>query len=101
MMWLYIVGLVVSLAGLSVLDWRYKLAFWYDSRRTSLTLLWAVGIFIIWDLLGIALGIFHHGNSPYTLPLRLAPEFPLEEILFLTLLCYTTLLLYRALGRRW
>ncbi len=100
-MWLYIVGLVVSLAGLSVLDWRYKLAFWYDSRRTSLTLLWAVGIFIIWDLLGIALGIFHHGNSPYTLPLRLAPEFPLEEILFLTLLCYTTLLLYRALGRRW
>ena len=58
----------------------------------------AVGlvIFIVWDLLGIGLGIFFEGDSRYTSGISLAPELPLEEIFFLALLCYVTLLIWRA-----
>lgn len=99
-MFAYLAGLFVSLCGLVTLDWRHRLAFWYDARRSAWTLCIAVIIFIIWDVLGIALGIFFHGGSPWTLPLRIAPEFPIEELFFLILLCYVTLLLYRGLERR-
>ncbi len=95
MMWAYLLGLLVSLAGLAVLDWRFKLAFWCDAHRTRRTLLYGVLTFIVWDVLGIALGIFKHGQSPFALPFVLFPEFPLEEIFFLGLLCYTTLILFR------
>lgn len=100
MMWLYLAGLCVSLSGLALLDRRYKLAFWHNARPTALTIGVAVGIFIVWDIIGIALGIFFHGGSVWTLPLRIIPEFPIEELFFLTLLCYVTLLLYRGMERK-
>lgn len=93
--WYYLLALGVSLAGLMVIDWRYTLALWHDARRTLLTIGSGVGIFIIWDMLGIMFGIFMHGGGVYALPFRLAPEFPVEEIFFLTLLCYVTLILFR------
>lgn len=96
--WTYLAGLLFSISGLAILDWRYRLAFWYDARRTGLTLGCAVGLFIVWDIIGIAVGIFLHGNSPLTLPYRLFPEFPVEELFFLMLLCYVTLILYRGIG---
>ena len=99
MQWLYLVSLIVSLAGLATLDWRHKVAFWDDARRSSLVIAIAVGMFIVWDVLGITLGIFFHGGSPYALPFRLAPEFPVEELFFLILLCYTTLMIYRGASR--
>lgn len=95
MEWLYLISLIVSIGCLGLLDWRYKLALWYDRRRTLITLSIGVLVFIVWDLLGIQLGVFFHGNSQYSLPLRLLPEFPVEEIFFLILLCYCTLLIYR------
>lgn len=101
MQYLYLICLLVSLAGLAVLDWRYKLAFWYERKRTLKVLGAASLIFILWDTLGIALGIFLHGNGPYALPLRLAPQFPPEELLFIALLCYTTLLVTRWTERIW
>lgn len=99
MQWLYLGSLLVSIAGLATLDWQHKLAFWYDAKRTAFTLLFAVMLFIIWDFVGIRFGVFFHGNSSFTLPYRLAPEFPVEEIFFLCLLTYVTLLIYRGLGR--
>lgn len=97
--WTYLGALLFSLCGLGVLDWRYQLAFWYDVRRTLLTLGCVIGLFVVWDILGIAFGIFLHGNSPLTLPLRLFPEFPIEELFFLTLLTYVTLILYRGISK--
>lgn len=99
MQWLYLGSLLFSISGLTVLDWRYKLAFWHDARRTVVTLSFAIMLFVLWDFVGIWFGIFFHGNSPYTLPYRIAPEFPIEELFFLFLLTYVTLLLYRGLGR--
>lgn len=101
MQWLYLIGLIFSIACLIVVDYRYKLALWYDKRRTLLTVGIGVLVFITWDLLGIQLGIFFHGNSVYTLPVRLLPEFPVEELFFLLLLCYCTLLIFRGSEKIW
>lgn len=95
MQWAYFVALLLSIAGVALLDRRFRLAFWYDRNRTLLTLAVSLLVFVAWDLTAIGLGIFIHGNSPYSLPLTLVPHFPVEEIFFLFLLCYCTLALYR------
>ena len=100
MAWLYLASLVVALGCLVLVDKRYSLAFFADAKRTAVTLGVAIGLFIVWDFLGIWLGIFFHGGSVYTLPFRIAPEFPIEELFFLTLLCYSTLLTYRFFSNR-
>lgn len=93
----YLVGLIVSITGLALLDYRFKLAFWHNKMQTIYTLLVAIGVFIAWDICGIILGIFKHGSSAFNLPFTIAPEFPIEELFFLTLLCYTALMLYRGI----
>jgi len=92
---LYLVGLLVSIGCLSLIDRRYSLAFYHDARRSCLVMAAAIGLFIGWDLAGIGLGIFYHGSSHYALDFTLLPEFPLEELLFLFLLCYVSLLAYQ------
>lgn len=96
---LYLIGLVSAIGCLALIDYRYKLALFYRAKQTVLTLAIAVGVFVVWDALGIALGIFYHGGSPYTLGVWLGPEFPLEELFFLVLLSYVTLLIYRRVTR--
>lgn len=100
MQWLYLASLVLSLSCLVLIDKRYRLAFFYDARRTALTLAVAIGLFIVWDVLGITLGIFSQGESPFMLPLSLVPNFPIEELFFLALLTYVTLLTYRWVSQR-
>lgn len=100
MSWVYLVAIVVSTLGMGVLDWRYKLALWVDFRRTIVTVSIGVAVFIIWDIFGIALGIFFSGQSEFMTGVYLAPEFPIEELLFLTFLCYFTLTMYRILETR-
>lgn len=94
----YLAAIVFSMSGMVTLDWRYKLALFYTTRRTLITLAISVLIFILWDILGISLGIFFSGKSPYMSGIYLAPEFPLEELFFLTFLCYFTLVMYRFIG---
>lgn len=97
---LYLAALCISLLGLGLLDWRYRVALWDQPRRTALTLLLGVVLFVVWDAIGIGLGIFFRGDGPYMTGLLVAPELPIEELLFLTLLVYQTLLVWRALDRR-
>lgn len=97
---IYLIALAVSLAGLATLDWRYRLAMWADARRTLATLAAAVVVFLVWDGIGVALGIFFRGDAPYMTGLLVAPEIPVEEVLFLTLLCYQTLLLWIGFSRQ-
>lgn len=99
MQFIYLAGLLVGITGMAIIDWRHKLAFWYDAKRTALTVATTVLIFIVWDFLGIFLGIFKHGNSPYQLPFTLTSEFPLEELFFLSLLSYCTLVIYTGVSR--
>ncbi|WP_430868030.1 lycopene cyclase domain-containing protein [Demequina aurantiaca] len=98
--WLYLIGLLVGLAGLGTLDWRYRVALFSQPRRALVTVGIGVVFFLVWDLIGVGLGIFFVGSAPYLTGIMVAPEVPLEELLFLTLLCYQTLLLWLAFSRR-
>lgn len=97
----YLGALLVSIAGMLIIDWRYKLAFWHDKRRASLTILASVVCFLLLDCLHIFNDVFFAGGSRYYLPTRLLPEVPIEELFFLFLLCHTALVVYRFGEVRW
>ncbi len=96
----YLTALVVSIGGLVLLDWRYRVAVFAQPRRALATVGIGVPVFLVWDLAGVGLGIFFRGDAGYMTGVQLAPEVPLEEVFFLILLNYQTLLLWRALDRR-
>ena len=85
---LYLIAILISAAGIALLDRRWRLAAWASPARTSL----AVGIgtlfFLAWDAVGIAAGVFVKGDSPLLLGIDLAPHLPLEEPFFLAFLSY-------------
>lgn len=97
----YTLFLLVSLGGLAICDWRWKLAFFYNAGGATKVIFLGVIFFIIWDLAGIALGIFYLGQSRFTSGLEPLPGFHIEEILFLFLLCYTALIIYRGSEKAW
>lgn len=91
----YIIGLLTVIGLLLLADFRFKLAFYFDRNRTIKTLATAVGFFLIWDILGVTLGIFFPGDSRYTMHINILPLIRLEEIFFLSGICYLTLILWR------
>lgn len=101
MNFLYVSGLLFSLCCLLYMDYKYRLAFFVDSKRTVFVIIISVLFFLLWDGVGIARGVFFVGENSVTTGIHLAPELPLEEPIFLTLLCYSTLLLWQIGGRIW
>lgn len=92
MNFLYLGSLLVSLAGLVALDRKHKLAFAKNPKAATIAIAIPYLLFVIWDAAGIALGIFFKGQSQFLTGIMIAPEFPIEELFFLALLCYTTLI---------
>lgn len=88
---LYLAALLVSIAGMVVLDLRYRLFFRVAPWRAAIVLAIGVAFFLVWDLAGIGLGIFFRGDPSLLIGIQLAPELPLEELFFLVLLCYCTM----------
>lgn len=95
----YIFALVFSIVGLLIADWRYKLAFFADHNRAVRAIVGSLCFFVLWDAVGIVLRIFYTGSNTYISQVFLAPEFPLEEIFFLLLLSYSTLVIWRGLQK--
>ena len=91
---LYLAALTVSLLGMGLIDFKHKLALFAQPIRAAITIFVAVAVFLIWDLVGISLGIFFRGQGPYLTGITIAPELPIEEVFFLTLLSYTILISY-------
>lgn len=98
--WWYLAALLGSLIGMTLLDHRHKLVFFRHGKASAIAVSVGVLFFAAADLLGIALGIFFRGDSPYLSGITIAPEFPLEELFFLTLLCYSILAVYSFLQLR-
>lgn len=98
-MGIYLLALIASLVGLVLLDRRHTLVFFRDWLAGAVAIATGVVFFLVWDLFGIANGIFFRGESEALTGLLLAPELPLEEVLFLTVLCYSTLESFLGLGR--
>lgn len=96
---LYFGALLVSVTGMLVLDLRYRLFFRRDPWRAAAVLAIGLAFFLAWDVAGIRLGIFFRGNPDLLTGVLLAPELPLEELLFLTLLCWLTMNVYGWLTR--
>ena len=92
---LYLLALFISIGGLGLLDWRYRLAFFADAGRTLRVLGVGLALFVAWDLAGIDSGIFLAGDSRYATGIFLAPHFPLEELFFLVLLVYLPLVTWQ------
>jgi lycopene cyclase domain-containing protein len=94
----YLAALLISIAGLATLDFKFKLAIAKSKGYLCLILIPLV-FFLTWDLAGISAGIFFRGNTQHLTGILLATELPLEEIFFLILLSYSALLLLKAFTR--
>ena len=99
MNFLYLAALLVSLTGMVMLDRKFTLFFWADALRASIVLTVGVVFFLVWDMTGIAAGVFFRGEGPYMTGLLVGPELPVEEVFFLTLLSYMTMNVYAAISR--
>lgn len=90
MSWLYLAAIVVSGLCMGLVDHRWRL-FLFDRPRVALTAV-AVGfvLFLVWDLVAIELAVYSKGESPGMSGVDVAPELPLEELFFITFLCYIT-----------
>ena len=95
----YLSGLIFSLVGLGLLDWRFRTAFTINKKAAAFAILIPTIFFIIWDVAGIAMGIFFRGDTSHLTGIVLAPEFPIEELFFLLLLNYTALTLFTTVTR--
>lgn len=100
----YLGCLVVSLAGVLVVDLRHRLFLGRSPGRAAIVLAAGLVFFLAWDLLGIGLGIFFRAETAFMTGIVLAPELPLEEPVFLLFLCELTMVLFcgaeRLLARR-
>ena len=97
---LYLLALLIALTGMVVFDRRFRLFFWRDARRATIVLLVGLVFFLGWDLAGVGGGIFFRGETAFMTGLQIAPEVPVEEVFFLTLLCYLTMNVYGFASRR-
>lgn len=100
----YLLAILVSAAGVAVIDARWRLAAWLAPARTAITVAAGTLFFLAWDVVGIATGVFVKGGSPLLIGIDVAPQLPLEEPVFLAFLCYLGLVAWsgalRVLGRR-
>lgn len=87
----YLAALLVSIFGVATLDRRFTLFVFRDPARGAVTLLVGVVFFLVWDLVGIDLGIFFRGETAFMTGWQLYPELPVEEVFFLVLLCWLTM----------
>ena len=101
---LYLAAILVSAAGVALLDRRWRLAAWGTPGRTAAAVAIGTAFFLAWDAAGIAAGVFVKGDSPLLIGLDLAPHLPLEEPFFLAFLSYLALVVHagadRLLSRR-
>lgn len=95
----YLIALLVSIGGLACIDYRLRLALFAQPKRTLTIMAASIGLFIVWDIAGIVAKIFFIGQTTYLTGLRIG-EFPLEELFFLLLLNYTSLIMYLFIKRQ-
>lgn len=95
--WMYSLILFLSLTGLAICDWHWRLVFWESSvaaRAAATTIGCMIVGFIVWDIAGILLGVFYT-NTRYTLGWQIIlPNLPIEELVFLGLLSYCILVVW-------
>jgi lycopene cyclase domain-containing protein len=95
--WAYLVFVLLSTAGMAVLDVRFRLVLVGDAarrRRSLVVLACGAAAFLAWDLIAIERGFYERGDSPGMTGIEVAAELPVEELFFVAFLCYLTLVLH-------
>lgn len=95
---LYLVSLLISTACMVLIDWRFRLFFWHAPVRAAIVTVSGLVFLLVWDVIGIVTGLFRHLDSQFATGVLVAPDLPIEEVLFLTFLSYLTMVL--VLGAR-
>lgn len=95
----YLAALLVSLGCMLLLDWRFRLFFWRDAVSAAVVTALGLVFFLVWDVAGIANGIFFRGDGAIATGLVLAPELPIEEPVFLLFLVVCTMIIYTGATR--
>ena len=90
---LYLGALLTSAACMLLIDFRHRVFIFREPLRASMVIVLGTVFFLLWDLAGIGLGIFFQGTGPYMTGIMLAPELPIEELVFLLFLCHITMVL--------
>ena len=67
------------------MDYRLKVALFWRPRFFGTLLLGFICFFLVWDISGIVLDVFHTNPEWVTGIYVMTPDLPLEEFLFLTL----------------
>src|SRR4051794_6397041 len=93
---LYLLAILISAAGIAIIDARWRLAMWRSPASALIAVAVGTLFFLAWDAVGIATGVFLKGGSPLFIGIDLAPQLPLEEVFFLAFLCYTGLVVWAA-----
>lgn len=100
---LYLAALLVPTLCMMLLDHRFRLVVRREPKRASrtllITLVIGIAFFLLWDLAAIASGHYRTGQSPAMTGIELLPDLPLEELVFVSFLAYTTLVLWGLLAR--
>jgi lycopene cyclase domain-containing protein len=96
---LYLIALLLSLGCMLLLDWRFHLFFWRDAVSALVVTAVGLAFFLVWDIAGIANGIFLRGDAAIATGIVLAPELPLEEPVFLLFLVVCTMVIYTGSAR--
>lgn len=93
--YLYLAILLIGIGGLVLADWRLQLVF-FDSPLPALKSIGIlVGLLLAADIAGVKLGIFST-NQNFVTGIHIGtPNLPIEELFFLFLLSYLTLVLYQ------
>ena len=97
--WVYGAALAVSAGAMALVDRRWRLVGPRDSAVTAAVVAGGVLGLLAWDALGIVTGIFFRGQGPWLTGWQLAPELPVEEVLFLAFLTHVALVADAATGR--
>ncbi|MDO5635280.1 MAG: lycopene cyclase domain-containing protein [Micrococcus sp.] len=101
---MYLLALLLFSACYLLIDRRWRLVLFSDTPgRAVAVLLAGVAFFLVWDVVGIVTDVFWHGTNTVSVGIFLAPELPIEEVVFLWFLCHQTLIYVEGLPRlvRW
>ncbi len=93
--WFYLFVLLLGISGLILTDAKLKLVFFYQPRAAVKTIASLIVILLLADIVGIKLGIFFTNQHYVTGMYIVSPNLPIEELVFLFLLSYVTLLVFR------
>lgn len=99
MSFIYLVLLCLGIGCMLLLDYRFRLFFWHDPAVATLVTIVGTVLLLLWDVVGIAAGVFLRGQSDFASGIVLAPEMPLEEPFFLVFLVLCTMVIFTGTSR--